>query len=263
MKRDRHTKVEVNCVWCGNLFQARTERVAKGQGRFCGKECFDNWQRKQKQDTIWGRKDLATCYNIGGRYTARWYDKNGKIKSTPYPRWWWEMNVGEIPDGMIILHKDNNPMNIDPSNFELGTKSDALIKSNATRKSNTQEWAEYRNKASIRQTQMWKDGKFENLRGKNHYNWRGGTSKDVYPNEFYEIRDFVKSRDNFMCQVCGKSIATTPRSGHVHHRDGNKQNSDQDNLLLLCVSCHAKVHSQVTYSPPIMALRSELHWDTK
>lgn len=259
MKKDRHAMVEVECAQCGTSFSARRERVEKGQGRFCGKVCFDVWQREEAQK-LWGRKDLAKNYKIGGRYCVRWYDMSGKTKSTPYPRWWWEMNIGEIPQGMIVLYKDGNPLNIDPSNFELGTKSDALRKGNATRKLDTDKWNLYTKKQSDKQRKMWQDGKFEHIKGKGHYAWRGGTSKYTYPKEFYAIRDFIKSRDNYICQICGKNL-NGKRSGHVHHRDGDKENSSQDNLLLLCNSCHSKVHANTPASLPIMALRAELHWN--
>ena len=261
MKSDRHTTVEVQCETCGNSFMARRERVLKGQGRFCCKECFDVWQREQKSVTVWGRKDLAKVYNVGGKYTVRWYDSDGNIKSTTYARWWWEMNIGEIPNGMIILHKDGNPSNIDPDNFEIGEKSEALRRGNANRKLDITKWNSYLDKQSTNQKARWGEGKFSHITGSGHYKWRGGTSKEEYPEEFYEIRDFIKSRDGHMCQVCGKRTDATPRFGHVHHRDGNKNNSDQDNLILLCVVCHSKVHATSPSSLPIMALRSELHWN--
>ena len=77
---------------------------------------------------------------------------------------------------------------------------------------------------------------------------------------FYEISDFIKSRDGHMCQICGRELLGS-KSGHIHHRDGDKENSSQDNLLLLCVSCHSKVHASTKAPLPIMALRAELHWN--
>lgn len=267
MKNDRYIKVEVVCEVCSEKFMARRTRVRDGLARFCSKECFDIEQRNRAKK-LWGRKDLAKSYKIGERYCARWYDENGKTKSTPYPRWWWEMNVGEIPDGMIILHKDNNPLNIDPSNFELGTKSDALKKGNETRKKDKKSWGVYIEK--LRKKQLGFKHTPESkakmsaahlgrlyVSGENHYMWRGGVSKE-YPKEFYKIREFVLGRDNYKCQICSKNLLKNP---HVHHRDGDRNNNNQENLLTLCASCHGKVHTKGKESLPIMALRSELHWN--
>lgn len=38
-----------------------------------------------------------------------------------YARWWWEKNRGPIPARMLVLHKDGDMLNDDPSNFILGT----------------------------------------------------------------------------------------------------------------------------------------------
>jgi len=291
MKNDRHATVEVKCETCGQRFVARKERVDKGLGRFCSKNCFDVDQRERNKFS-WGRKDLAKTYKVGGRYAVRWYDDSGKVCSESYARWWWEMNVGDIPDKAIVLFKDNNPLNIEPSNFYLGTKSDALVKGNATRKKDEAGWQKYIEESRQRQLgfkhtpeskakisaihkgkklsdeqklrmsnashKMWVDGVFDKVhKGKHNWKWKGGIEKD-YPLEFnHRLRDFIKSRDNHQCQICSKDLYKS-RNANVHHRDGNKKNSDQDNLVLLCKDCHYKVHSKRMESPPIMAMRSEL-----
>ena len=250
MKKDRHARTEVNCEVCGNLFTARTERVEKGLGRFCSKICFDIEQRKRRE-VFFGRKDLARFYKVGGRLAARWYDENGKTRSTPYPRWWWEMNVGEIPEGMIVLVKDGNPLSTEPSNFELGTKSDALRKGNATRKADPEKWESYLSKLRKKRSKQVM------VSGEKHYKWRGGVP-DKYPKEFFAVRDFVIGRDNGKCQICSRVLL---KKHHVHHRDGNRNHNDSENLITLCASCHNKVHGMSQESLPIMALRSELHWN--
>lgn len=32
--------------------------------------------------------------------------------------------------------------------------------------------------------------------------------------------------------------------GHVHHKDGNREHNDPDNLILLCRGCHVRIHSR-------------------
>ena len=51
------------------------------------------------------------------------------------------------------------------------------------------------------------------------------------------------ARDNFTCQLCGKSKKARL---NVHHKDGTGQKEDPnhslDNLVTLCIPCHQKVH---------------------
>jgi len=42
--------------------------------------------------------------------------------------------------------------------------------------------------------------------GKDHYNWKGGLSKNKYPIEFNRsLKMKIRERDNFTCQLCGKT----------------------------------------------------------
>jgi hypothetical protein len=289
MKKDRHAKVEVNCENCGEPFLARRERVEQGLGRFCSKACFDVVQRNTAMKT-WGRKDLARFYKIGNRYTARWYDENGDVVSVSYGRWWWEMNVGEIPDGMTILPKDNNALNIDPSNFYLGTRSDALVRANETRKKDPAYWdgyieklrqkqigfkhtpkskakisaahkgktlsTEQKNKISDSMIERWKNGEFNYQKKEGNRFWKNNKTK--HPKEFNKaLKGFVRERDGEVCQICGRD--SSGKKGVVHHIDGVKSNNDLDNLILLCASCHMRVHfTTENTSPVIMAFREKL-----
>ena len=72
--------------------------------------------------------------------------------------------------------------------------------------------------------------------GSDHPHWRGGAGYAPYSSDWLEVRIKIKERDNYTCQVCGiinKSIA-------AHHIDYNKLNNDENNLICLCNSCHAK-----------------------
>mgnify|MGYP002813241245 CR=1 FL=1 len=47
--------------------------------------------------------------------------------------------------------------------------------------------------------------------------------------------------------------------GHVHHIDGDKTNSKEDNLILLCSSCHRVIHGRNNVpSEKIIELRNKL-----
>jgi len=70
-------------------------------------------------------------------------------------------------------------------------------------------------------------------KGERNINWKGGTKPAVYPSTFEKIKKFIRFRDNFQCKMCGEF------GNNVHHIDYNKQNSNPNNLITLCVSCHS------------------------
>jgi hypothetical protein len=75
--------------------------------------------------------------------------------------------------------------------------------------------------------------------------WKGGISEIPYPPEFGDyLKKKVRKKFNWECQICGKSVKGS-RFAHVHHIDGNKQNCGEENLTLLCASCHSRVHNTV------------------
>jgi hypothetical protein len=65
-----------------------------------------------------------------------------------------------------------------------------------------------------------------------------------YQREFnYAKKWFIKSRDGWTCQVCGKEGCELA----VHHIDYNKCNCFLDNLITLCESCHGKTRINRKY----------------
>src|SRR3990167_4623387 len=78
-------------------------------------------------------------------------------------------------------------------------------------------------------------GKF----GEESTNWNGGTSFLPYSPKFNKkLKKQILERDNYECQDpnCEHKISKLD----VHHIDFNKQNSNQENLIILCKSCHSK-----------------------
>jgi len=71
--------------------------------------------------------------------------------------------------------------------------------------------------------------------------WNGGISYGEYSTNFNDqLKIQIRSRDNFECQLCGKSEIKNKKQMHVHHIDYNKKNCSPDNLISLCSSCHSK-----------------------
>ena len=68
------------------------------------------------------------------------------------------------------------------------------------------------------------------------------TSREVNP----YLRQMVLERDNWTCQICGKTIKEAQL--HVHHMDPVTQNpmfqNDMGSCITLCEGCHKMVHKQ-------------------
>ena len=52
------------------------------------------------------------------------------------------------------------------------------------------------------------------------------------------LRKQALERDRYICQLCGSMT----KQFNVHHRDENKKNNTLENLITLCVECHATEH---------------------
>ena len=77
------------------------------------------------------------------------------------------------------------------------------------------------------------------LIGKNNPSWKGGKSFEPYGVEFNEkLKKKIRKRDKFRCQECFRHQNELKRKLHVHHIDFDKKNSNENNLISLCTSCH-------------------------
>ncbi len=60
--------------------------------------------------------------------------------------------------------------------------------------------------------------------------------RDRYFGGLYEV---VMERDNHQCTNCG-----TEEKIMIHHIDQDKRNNTLENLIVLCISCHPKIHGR-------------------
>jgi len=74
----------------------------------------------------------------------------------------------------------------------------------------------------------WMKGKKMQKTSKNkHWNWQGGRGKSFAERHI----------DANICEICG-SIKSLDR----HHIDGNQNNNSIENIMIVCRSCHMKLH---------------------
>jgi len=98
--------------------------------------------------------------------------------------------------------------------------------------------------------QLWQNGAFDNrdISGEKNGRWIDGRAYEAYNSQFNDqLKKQIKQRDNLTCQLCGikKDLC-------IHHIDYDKKNSNSNNLITLCRSCHNKIHSR----------RKRLFWQT-
>ena len=89
--------------------------------------------------------------------------------------------------------------------------------------------------------QCHNDWMYENQRGENNPNWRGGRVK--YPGRSDSVRDYrnlretVFKRDGFKCKICGSATDL-----HIHHIKSWAEypdlRYDPDNCITVCKECH-------------------------
>lgn len=107
----------------------------------------------------------------------------------------------------------------------------------------TKEHGENISKALMGHKGYWK-GKF----GKDSFNWNGGSSFEGYPTTWTnDVKEAIRKRDNYLCQVCFKSQEEEGNKLAVHHIDYNKNNVNENNLISLCHSCHLKTNYNRKY----------------
>ena len=76
--------------------------------------------------------------------------------------------------------------------------------------------------------------------GSNNPNWQGGIDKSIYPAQWNNrLKRTVLERDKFTCQICKQYPCNNLV---VHHKDKNKKNCEESNLVSLCRKCHGLIH---------------------
>lgn len=79
-------------------------------------------------------------------------------------------------------------------------------------------------------------------------NWKGGKSFEPYSIAFNKsLKDSIRKRDNYTCQICEYTSKQSGKTLCVHHIDYDKNNCNSNNLISLCRECHGKTNSNRNY----------------
>lgn len=99
--------------------------------------------------------------------------------------------------------------------------------------------------SSARMREQWQDPDYRKktiaaLSGENSILWRGGKSHEPYTEEFNEeFKEFIRSRENRNCFICGKPESKECTKLHIHHINYDKKDTTPETCVAVCVSCHA------------------------
>jgi hypothetical protein len=83
---------------------------------------------------------------------------------------------------------------------------------------------------------------FEHLVGENAPNWMGGKSFEPYPPTFNaRFKRMICKRDNYTCKIC------KGYGNNIHHINYVKDDTNPENCVTLCRSCHTKTNFNREY----------------
>ena len=87
--------------------------------------------------------------------------------------------------------------------------------------------------------------------GENHYNWKGGITKDPYCEFFTEdVKEHIREKHGRRCFLCNKTEEENGTKLPVHHTDYNKDcgcDGTQCIFVPLCIGCNVKVNYNRSY----------------
>ena len=97
--------------------------------------------------------------------------------------------------------------------------------------------------SAANQKRDWTPEMRAKLSGPNGPSWRGGISREPYGWEWNaELREEVRRREGYKCQLCGVPQAECQTKLAVHHINYNKRDNDPLNFVALCNLCHSRTN---------------------
>jgi hypothetical protein len=84
--------------------------------------------------------------------------------------------------------------------------------------------------------------------------------KSDYTDDWKSVSQAYRRSQKFTCESCRVDLNHHKHLLHTHHRDGNKQNNHNSNLMALCADCHRKqpLHDHMFIKASDMVLLQKL-----
>lgn len=224
----RTGRVEIVCEWCGKSFKVSPSRAKQHNTRFCSNGCYSAWKKGRPRPDLQSGTTV-TCEicgkdfrintwqveNMDRRFCSKecrgvWMSKN--FSGEQHPQW----TGGDEEVERICENCDKSFTVLEHclrrgDNYGLFCSKDCLL---------------------------------EFQKAEKHPRWLGSKSFEPYPPTFNKaFKRMIRERDDYTCAVCGLEGVD------AHHINYVKDDTNPDNCILLCKSCHGATSGDREYWP--------------
>lgn len=121
-------KVSICCLACKKIFLTKPSKTRR---KYCSPPCYRVGRKAHPELRFWQNVDMmGECWTWQGERRQRGYGafytmRNG-VKFVAAHRYAFELCYGPIPNGLLILHRCDNPPCVRPDHLYAGTQADNM-----------------------------------------------------------------------------------------------------------------------------------------